>query len=135
MKIFKKLAALCMAISLCLGVGALASCGGSDGDSSSSVQQNTDAGYLFKVVNADGSAATGDFAIALCQGTTLCYDTVNVDENGCVLYNADTVEGFPGEGVYDIHIYSGEFFDETEFDGMKQTPATYSDEYIVLTLK
>lgn len=134
MKIFKKLAALCMAISLCLGVGALAACGG-DGDNSSSVQQSTDAGYLFKVVNADGSVATGDLEIALCQGTTLCYNTVRVDANGCVLYNADTVQGFPGEGVYDIHIYSGELFDETEFDGLKQTPATYSDEYIVLTLK
>ena len=127
MKILKKLAALCTAISLFVIVGAFAACGGGE--------KADEAGYLFKVVNADGSAATGDVAIALCKGTSVCYNTVTVDENGCVLYNSDTVSDFPGEGVYDIHIYTGEFFDETEFDGLKQTPETYSTEYIVLTLK
>ena len=135
MKIFKKIAALCMAISLCVGVGALtASCGGSS-DSSSSEQTTTATGYLFKVVNADGTAADTTYAVQLCKGDEMCFNPCFLDENGQANYNATTVTGFPGAGVYDIHVLGGEFMDNVEFDGAKQTPASYFSEYIVLTLK
>lgn len=136
MKIFKKIAALCMAISLCVGVGALAtSCGGGDNDASSSQQQNETTGYLFKVVNADGSAAS-DVYVQLCDGVSgICYGNVAVDETGSVLYNSTTAKDFPGAGVYDIHVLGGEFMDDFPFDGPTATPEAYSTETIVLTLK
>lgn len=148
MKIFKKIAALCMAISLCAGVGALTACGGNSGDDSSSVEQSQASGYLFKVVNANGEAVTtfsydndgttveNPIAIQLCEDE-LCYNPCFVDANGQANYNAATVSGFPGEGVYDIHIIGGGKYgaDNLEFEGPTQTPANYSSEYIVLTLK
>lgn len=138
MKLFKKLAALCMAISLCACVGVFAaSCGGAGGNSeqSSSEQQQTATGYLFKVVNADGTPAASTYAVQLCKGLELCYTPAFLDAKGEAVYNSTAVIGFPGEGVYDIHVLGGDFMDSVEFDGPTQTPANYSAEYIVLTLK
>ena len=152
MKILKKIAALCMAISLCVCVGVFAaSCGGA-GDSSatqSSEAPQTATGYLFKIVDKDGNAVTSytcevagetvtnPIQVQLCQGTTMCFMPVALDDNGQAIYNATTAMGFPGAGVYDIHILGGGEFgtDNLEFEGATQTPANYSTEYIVLTLK
>ena len=142
MKTFKKIAALCMAISLCAGVGAFAACGGDTGTGSASESSNpvsaetqTATGYLFKVVNADGTPADASYAVQLCKGLEVCYNPAFLNAEGQATYNATTVAGFPGEGVFDIHVLGGEFMDSVEFDGPTQTPATYSTEYIVLTLK
>ena len=139
MKKFKKLAAICMAISFCVGVGAFAaSCGGASNNSaaqSSSEDTQTATGYLFKVVKADGSAADSSYAVQLCKGLELCYNPCFLGADGQATYNSTTVQGFPGEGVYDIHVLGGDFMDNVEFDGPTQTPANYSSEYIVLTLK
>lgn len=150
MKLFKKLAALCMAITLCAGVSAMTACGGDNGGDSSSQQSTGATAYLFKVVNADGSVATtytfqkedgttveNPISIQLCSGLEMCYNPCPVDENGCATYNTTTVSGFPGAGVYDIHILGGGAWgsDYIEFDGPAQTATEYSSEYIVLTLK
>lgn len=136
MKIFKKIAALCMAISLCACVGAFAaSCGGSNNETSSSEETQAATSYLFKVVKADGTPADSSYAVQLCKGLELCYNPCFLDANGQASYNATTVAGFPGEGEYDIHVLGGELMDSMEFDGPAKTPAKYSSEYIVLTLK
>ena len=140
MKKFKKIAALCMAISLCACVGAFtASCGGSGNDNSaaqsSSEETQAATGYLFKIVKADGTPADSSYAVQLCKGLEGCFNPCFLDANGQASYNATTVLGFSGEGEYDIHVLGGEFMDNVEFNGPAKTPANYSSEYIVLTLK
>ena len=139
MKFLKKFVTMCMALSLCLGIGSFAACGGNPADSSSSASTpNSASGYLFKVVTADGKTPeVGVYTIQLCAD--LCYMPVALDENGTALINASVIMGFPGENTYDIHILSSEMNEdgswEVAFDGPTVTPATYSSEYIVLTLK
>lgn len=153
MKLFKKLAILCATLSLCVGFAAFASCG-SNADSSSdnpteSSTPSTDettkvnpddvipvpdgaAGYYFKVINADGTPAK-DVKVQLCVGLDLCYTPVAVDANGDVYYAPN---GFPGAGVYDVHVLGGEWGDEQmSFDGVTQTPDAYPANYIILALK
>jgi hypothetical protein len=141
MKLSKKILSLCMAAALCFGVGALTACGGNGGSSeSSSSNEQSASGYLFKVVTADGQAPeVGVYQIQLCKGVESCFMPIALDENGTAMINESVIVGFPGAGVYDIHILGPELnedgFPYAEYEGATVTPASYSSEYIVLTLK
>lgn len=110
MKLFKKLAGLCLALTFCAGLCAVASCGGSkdkNNDSApvTSEQPGVVSNYTVIVLNADGTPATGvkvQFCIIENGETQACYGAVSTDENGICEYK--DVMGFPGEGVYEIHV-------------------------------
>lgn len=112
MKLFKKLAGLCLALTFCAGLCAVASCGGSkdkdtDNDSTpvTSEQPGEATCYTVIVLNADGTPATGvkvKFCAVNEDGSLgLCYNPVTVDENGVCEYNP---MGFPGVGIYEIGV-------------------------------
>ena len=111
MKLFKKLAGLCLALTFCAGLCAVASCGGSkdkdtDNDSTpvTSEQPGVVSNYTVIVLNADGTPAT-DVKVQFCiienGETQACYGAVSTDANGMCAY---APMGFPGEGVYEIHV-------------------------------
>ena len=143
MKFLKKLAILCMALTLCAGFTSLTACGGTGTSTESSANGETKyspddvipvptdkAGYYFKVINADGTPAK-DVKVQLCQGDKMCFDAVAVDANGDVCYVPT-----PGAGEYDIHVLGGEWgTDNIEFTGATTTTATYPANYIILVLK
>jgi len=129
MKLFKKIAVLCMALTLCFGAGAaLTACGGNDETSSS---EQTVTAYTFTVLNADGTAAK-DINVQLCVlgNAAACYMPMATDANGKVTYNPP---GFPGEGEYEIHLLSKDLSTSLEFNGPVSTPTVYGE--ITLTLK
>lgn len=131
----KKLISLLAVATLCMGTLAFTACGGDD--SSTPANTNTESGseskeeldcYVFNIVNAEGTVS-----VQLCtvnaDGTLgTCYMPVQA-VNGKVEYNPN---GFPGAGVYEIHLldesYTAIEFEETN----KKTPATYSE--ITLTI-
>ena len=79
-----------------------------------------------KLVDKDGNPVAG-YRVQICiSGCTMSDPT---DANGEV-----TVVGAEGENAYDIHVVDGSF-QGVEFEGATKTPATYSDDVIVLTLK
>ena len=131
MKLIKKLATLGMALTLALGAGALVACNdapeaSSPLDNSSVVTPVKKEGFKFKLVDKDGNPVAG-YRVQICiSGCTMSDPT---DANGEV-----TVVGAEGENAYDIHVVDGSF-QEVEFEGATKTPATYSDDVIVLTLK
>lgn len=111
MKLFKKLAGLCLALTFCAGLCAVASCGGSkdkgdDSTPTTSEQPGEATSYTVIVLNADGTPAA-DARVQFCKveldGTLgACYSPVTTDANGMCEYK--DVMGFPGEGVYEIHV-------------------------------
>lgn len=137
MKLFKKIATLALALTLCAGIGAFAAACDNTGENSNSVTSEVpseDGAYKFKIVNKDGSAATG-YSIQLCSykadGVTLesCYQPVAADENGLVSYDCA-----PSAAVYEIHVLDA-LNNSVEFTGETKTPAAYNTEAIVITLK
>ena len=112
MKLFKKLAGLCLALTFCAGLCAVASCGGSkdkdtDKDSTpvTSEQPGEATCYTITVLNADGTPAA-DASVQFCKVESdgslgACYSPVSTDANGMCAY---APMGFPGEGVYEIHV-------------------------------
>ncbi len=128
MKLFKKLAVLCMALTLCFGAGAaLTACGGNTEDSST---EQTAECYVFTVLNADGTAAK-DINVQLCvlDNAAACYMPMATDANGKISY---TPIGFPGEGEYEIHLFDLSM-KPLEFTGPVSTPTVFGE--ITLTLK
>ncbi len=109
MKIFKKLATIAMALSLCLGAGAaLVACGGKGGDTSSTGNSVTseapaelkpiENGYTFKVLNADGTPAVG-YKVQLCD-TNGCKNSSTTDANGV----ATITDAVVSAGEYEMHL-------------------------------
>ncbi len=96
MKLWKKLAVLGMALTMCFGVGAaLSACDKGAGDSAS---EATVKGYDFKVVMKNGDPAVG-YQIQLCiAGGTTCLNPVNVGTDGTLFYEADTTKS------YEVHV-------------------------------
>ena len=137
MKALKKIAGICLALTLCFGIGALTACNDNAGNTSSitSEQPTGASGYKFKVLNADGTPAVG-YQVQLCilnsKGEqTACYMPIAVGENGQVTY---APQGFPGAGTYNIHVLDAKNA-QVEFEGAEKTPTEYNTEDIVLTLK
>ncbi len=114
MKLFKKLAGLCLALTFCAGLCAVASCGGSkdkgnDSTPTTSEQPGVVSNYTVIVLNADGTPAA-DARVQFCKvesdGTLgACYSPVSTDANGMCAY---APMGFPGEGLYEIHVIGAE---------------------------
>lgn len=114
MKLFKKLAGLCLALTFCAGLCAVASCGGSkdkgdDSTPTTSEQPGVVTNYTVIVLNADGTPAA-DAKVQFCKvesdGTLgACYSPVSTDANGMCAY---APMGFPGEGLYEIHVIGAE---------------------------
>ena len=114
MKLFKKLAGLCLALTFCAGLCAVASCGGSkdkgnDSTPTTSEQPGEATSYTVIVLNADGTPAA-DARVQFCKvesdGTLgACYSPVSTDANGMCAY---APMGFPGEGLYEIHVIGAE---------------------------
>ncbi len=146
MKLFKKLALLTTALTLALSFGAFAACvddkesssseptsSSSTTDSSSTEETPTDA-YVFIVQNADGSAAK-NVSVQLCTykaGTTeldACYAPVPVDAQGKCVY--DPIGGYPGAGVYEIHLLD-DMSEAVEFEGPAQTTAEFGTFTLIL---
>lgn len=133
MKFLKKLAMLAMAITLAFSVGGLVACGGNnDSTDSSSETPAAKEGYKFKIVDKDGKPVEGVY-VQLC--IKICTFSEATDANGEVIY-----EGAEGEGEYEIHVYRETPFmnpeaQPLEYEGATKTPATYSENAIVLTLK
>lgn len=132
MKLIKKIATVCMAITFAFGLGAFAACDKEDSSASSSASESLTA-YKFIVLNADETPAQ-NVSVQLCSynedgSLGACYQPVAVDANGVVDKNP---AGLPGAGVYQIHILDASST-PIEFEGVTDTPAEYSE--ITLTLK
>ena len=145
MKNFKKIAGLCLALTLCVGMMAFAACG--DGGntppvssstppaSSESAEEPVATGHKFRVLDKDGKPVAG-VVIQLCKDT--CTFSAATDANGEVSY-----AGGDGEVAYDIHVWTvdpmnnpdGKEFKEFAFEGETKTPAVAGEDVIVLTLK
>ncbi len=130
MKILKKLAILVMALTLCVGVGATVVACDKDGTKNEQSQK----GYSFKVVNADGTPAVG-YVIQLCYTSGTCLENQPVtDEEGKVFFELeDTAQ------AYSLHVWSADpktsnDAKELEFTGLKTIPANYETE-ISITLR
>ena len=142
MKFLKKLAILCMTLTLCVGFASLTACGGgnsTDNTASSETTYSPDdvipaptdkAAYYFKVINENGTPAK-DVKVQLCKGDEMCFDPIAVDANGDVCYVPNA-----GAGEYDIHVLGGEWgTDQLTFTGAAKTPVSYPANYIILVLK
>ena len=149
MKLLRKLAILATALTLCLGASALfTACGGGNNSSSSSSvssvavsssassvaasssEESAATAYKFVVLNSDGTPAK-DINVQLCTaGATMCFMPMLTDADGVVKY---APMGFPGEGEYEIHLFTADMTTPLEFNGSATTPATFNT--ITLTLK
>lgn len=119
MKIFKRLATVLMALTLCFGfAGALTACDDEGGAGSSSEQPANNA-YVFTVVDKDG-APVKDAIIQLCIPNGSCLMAMpTTDANGKATFEA------PEAAVYDIHVWAAGMTQEYTLTGVTQTPATY----------
>ncbi|MBQ2769154.1 MAG: hypothetical protein IJF44_04190 [Clostridia bacterium] len=132
MKVFKKLAGLCLALTLCSGICAFAACGESEPADDSTPHSSTPVakeGYKFKIVDKDGNPVQG-YKVQLCINT--CTFSEATDANGEVTYGGDE-----GEGAYEIHVFTAHPNDggvSVAFEGPTTTPTAYSENVIVLTL-
>ena len=135
MKLFKKLAILCTALTLCCGVSvALTACEGDEPSSGISATQETV--YKFKVLNKDGTAAT-QYKVQLCKK----------DENGklgaCLsvlgVVGADgvaTISVADTSTKYEIHLISvesGDLLDKFSYN-TQDTPVGHDGSEIVVRL-
>ena len=137
MKLLKKLAIFATALTLCLSASALVTaCKDGDNSSSSSVESSaensveaTANAYTFIILNKDGTPAK-DVNVQLCMlgNSGACFMPVLTDAAGRVEYTST-----PGEGEYEIHLFSADMAKALEFDGPTTTTATFST--ITLTLK
>lgn len=127
MKVFKKLAGLCLALTLCSGICAFAACGESDPADSTPTQSTpvVKEGYKFKIVDKDGNPVQG-YYVQLCDDIG-CKTSSATDANGEVVFAPSS-----GAGVYDIHVFTGSA--QPNHNGLTQTPAEYNSDVIVLTL-
>ncbi len=138
MKLFKKLATICTALILSLGLGAaFAACDGNEGGNSlpqNSSQADTSVKYNFYVVKADGTPAVG-YGIQLCKRKAngelgSCLNAVGVGADGTAKVSIDDTTL-----IYVIHVgtmtdndfTTFEALDENAFSvqGIHEIPANY----------
>ena len=117
---FKKLATLCMALALSVGMSIFVACNnGTESSADTSVessvsssvetssedneQEPTDC-YKFIVVDEQGNPMA-NVGIQLCLAdNSICYMPVMTNEDGICYYGAETIKNFPGAGEYVVHI-------------------------------
>lgn len=134
MKFFKKLAITCLTLTMFAGLATFAACGGENGadnsPSDTASQPAQTEGFKFKIVKADNTPAVG-YVVQLCKQTCVFSDPA--DENGEITFG-----GGEGEVAYEIHVFTAlpqNGGTSVEFTGETHTPAEYSDDVILLTLK
>ena len=109
MKLFKKLALLCTALTMVVGFGAMTACGGGGSDDSSSVETPATA-YTITVLNANGSKAQ-DVMVQVCTADmTMCLMPIPVDANGTAIISADEKE-------YVVHVWDSMMSQEYSLQG------------------
>lgn len=144
---FKKLATLCMALMLSVGLSVFAACNNSASSSEDvssdveSVEVSSEAEsegeeeaeptdcYKFIAVDEQGNPMA-NVGIQLCTAdNSMCYMPVNTNSEGICYYGAETIEDFPGAGAYVVHIVPeipGYTIDEIV------TPTSYGEVTVVL---
>lgn len=135
MKLFKKLAGACLAMTLCFGMASLVACGGDKGDNSPVAKANA---YNFLVYKADGSAAVG-YKIQMCtvDGNATCYAPSTATDNNGFTY-ITTGSSCPAPAKYEVHVllFSEETYTEEQvaLSSTVYTPVEYSTDFITVTL-
>lgn len=121
MKTMKKLASVFFAVIMCFAMFAFTSCGD---------KEKTYTAYEFTLIYEDGNPAEG-YSVQLCtiDEAGMCFQPVKANAEGKVTY---TPSGFPGAGVYEIHILDSKSA-RVEFEGEAKTADTF-DAY-TLTIK
>ena len=125
MNTLKILASVFVAAMMCFAIFAFSSCGD---------KKEPLTAYEFTLVYENGDPVT-DLSVQLCtiDETTgelgMCYMPVAADANGKITYNPT---GFPGAGVYEIHLLDGSM-QAVEFEGETKTTAEYAA--FTLTIK
>lgn len=113
MKLFKKLALLCTALTMVVGFAALTACGSNGGgndDSSSSAEAPATA-YTITVLNANGNKAQ-DVMVQVCTADmTMCLMPVAVDPNGTAVVQAAS------ETEYVVHVWDSNMTEEYTLQG------------------
>ena len=134
MKLFKKLAGACLAMTFCFGMASLVACG-DKGDSAPVARENA---YNFLVYKADGSAAVG-YKVQMCttDGEGICYaPSAAIDSNGFTYIT--TGSSCPAPAVYEVHVLlvDEETYAEEQvaLSEAVYTPAEFSTEFITVTL-
>lgn len=160
MKLFKKFAVTCLALTLCLGMASMVACGDkgngngnsqtesssvvdsseneSSSESGSSAVQAQENAYNFLVKNADGSPAVG-YKVQLCttDDSKTCYmPSAQTDANGFVYITAGP--SCPNPAAYEVHVLAYDELLETdapvEPTATVYTPAAFSTDFITVTL-
>lgn len=136
MKLFKKLAGACLALTFCFGMVGLVSCG--DKDNGNGAPQAKANAYNFLVYKADGSAAQG-YNVQMCttDGSGICYaPSAAIDANGFTYVT--TGMSCPEAAIYEVHVvlYNEETttYDQVALSQTVYTPAEFSTEFIEVTL-
>lgn len=128
MKAFKKLAGLCLGITLCFGLCAFAACNKESApesssptvESSSPADENEATAYVFTVLDKDGNPLK-DMAVMLCIPGSSCYPPIYTDENGQATFDKDPQ-------VLEIHVGNkGSESDYLDFEGAEKTEAVYGE--------
>ena len=126
MKLLKKLATVCLSLTMLAGIGFIATTATACGTTQESPATET---YKFKIVKADGTPAVG-YVVQLCINT--CTFSQPTNANGEVSY-----AGTEGAGAYEIHVFTANPADggaPVEFTGATHTPTEYGGDVIVLQL-
>ncbi len=125
MKLFKKLATVCMAITMSFGVGmALTACDDNGGNPTNS-EQSANATYSFNVTK-NGAAAVG-YEIQLCTKNAdgslgVCLSPVAVGEDGVAKISISDVNS-----VYEIHVMkNGTPLEKDQYITSGDVPANYN---------
>ncbi len=133
MKLFKKLAAICMALTMCFGLGmAFTACGGNDNPGA---EQNYAATYVFNVTK-NNAAAVG-YQIQLCSknadGTLgACEQPVDVGSDGIAKVGITDVST-----AYEIHVMKDNKQlgkDYYAISGLVDIPANYNGGTITIII-
>ena len=135
MKLFKKLAGACLALTFCFAMVGMVACGGGKGDDTPKAKENA---YNFLVYKADGSAAVG-YKVQMCttNGAGTCYSpSAETDSNGFTYIT--TGNSCPAPAVYEVHVLLQN--EETtadepvELSATVYTPAEFNTDFIEITL-
>lgn len=132
MKLFKKLAGACLALTFCFGMVGLVACGGKGGNDGNGDGGQANA-YNFMVYTADQKPAAGYF-VQMCttDSNPICYQPVAIGADGKVSITQNAAS-CPAQAVYEVHIVDSTY-SPVETTETVYTPATFSAEYIVITL-
>ena len=130
MKAFKKLASLCLGLTLCVGLCAFAACEKESTESSSSTppvsssvpseEKEEATAYVFTVLDKDGNPLK-DMAVLLCIPDLGCLPYEVTNEQGIVTYSVDANE-------YEVHVATKDDPNVyLEHEGITVTTTTYGE--------